>query len=111
MWNLWIDDQLDDLNCLWRHTPEGFLGAKSCTEAITLVKIHGVPNFIDLDCDLADGKDVQTFLRWLFEHYPNNPPDYAIHSKNPVARENAAAFMKTWHRVVKESEENAWLLF
>jgi hypothetical protein len=101
-WKLWVDDQSDDPNTPWRHTPEGYIGAKSCDEAITLVKEMGCPpNAMDLDCDLGDGKDVKTFLKWLFENHPNNPPSWSIHSKNVIERENVAAFMDSWSRLLE----------
>jgi hypothetical protein len=71
-WKLWVDYQSDDPNTPWRHTPEGYIGAKSCDEAITLV-----------------------------ENHPNNPPSWSIHSKNVIERENVAAFMDSWSRLLE----------
>jgi len=103
-WKLWIDDQLNDPDCPRRHTPEGFVGAASCDEAIALVKEMGCPAFMDLDCDLADGKDVMTFLYWLEQNYHNDPPDWNVHSANIVATPNVNAFMSSWHKVLRDIE-------
>ena len=103
MWKLWLDDQLDNPVTPARHVPNGFIGAKSCDEAIELVRLHGSPEFMDLDCDLGDGKDTKTFIRWLAEHYPDSPPEFNIHSANVAEGPNVASFLNSWRKIVKES--------
>jgi hypothetical protein len=94
---LWIDDQLDDPNTPNRHTPEGFLGARSTDEAITLVEQHGLPEFMDLDHDLGGDDRVMIFLRWLSDRYPEGPvPKYRVHSENCVGRPAIESYMSSW---------------
>lgn len=99
-YNLWIDDQLDDPNQDWRRVPDGYFGAKSVAEACAIVSALGPPKFMDLDCDLGEGGRVIDFLKFLEMSYPNNPPEWKVHSKNQIAAEAVNSFMKSWHRVV-----------
>ena len=99
-WKLWVDDQLDDPDQPWRHVPEGFFGAVSVEMACNLVEAFGPPFLMDLDCDLGEGGEVKDFLKWLQENWPEDPPDWNVHSKNVVAGPFVDSFMKSWHRVV-----------
>jgi hypothetical protein len=93
-WKLWLDDQLDTVQA--RKTPPGYLGATSSLQAINLVKIHGPPTYMDLDHDLGEADTAMKFLDYLRENYPRSPPDYSIHSMNPVGRKNIHMFMYRW---------------
>ncbi len=96
---LWIDDQLDDPSTPNRHTPKGFLGARSTAEAIALVEEHGPPEFMDLDHDLGGDDRVMVFLRWLSEQHPEGPvPKYRVHSENCVGGPAIDSFMSSWLR-------------
>lgn len=102
-YTLWIDDQLDDSATPERHTPPRWIGVKSSAEAIATVKKLGRPNRMSLDFDLgigADGKNdtVESFLKWLADTYPNDPPEYEIHSRNVVGVAWIDSFMKSWKR-------------
>ena len=100
-WKLWLDDQLADPDCPIRHVPDGFIGAANVDEAIALVKENGIPEFMDLDHDLADGKDAMTFLHWLADEYwteDDSIPDFSVHSANPIGKQNIESFMKSWKR-------------
>ena len=98
-WKLWLDDQLDDPETPSRHTPEGFMGAKSSHEALELVKKHGMPTFIDFDFDLGGTDTAQTFLYELQSLYPDGPvPDYRVHSRNVYAKEMIGSFLSSWKR-------------
>jgi hypothetical protein len=106
-WYLWIDDQLDDPETPVRWTPSGYFGAKSTAEAKKLVDEHGLPRRMDLDHDLGIGKfgeadTVMEFLRWLSERFPNHPPDYAIHSQNPIGVKNIISFMESWKKSLED---------
>lgn len=99
---LWIDDQLDDPATPNRHTPEGFLGARSTAEAIALVEQHGMPDFMDLDHDLGGDDRVMVFLRWLADRYPDGPvPRYRYHSENCVGWPAIDSFMSSWLRSLR----------
>jgi hypothetical protein len=98
-WKLWLDDQLDDPERPRRHTPDGFVGARSTEEAKELVLARGLPSFMDLDHDLGGDDKVMGFLRWLSDMYPDGPvPEYLIHSENPEGRKNIQAFLSSWKR-------------
>lgn len=94
-WKLWLDDQLDDPICPVRTTPDGFLGAKSSGEAIILVNKLGLPEFMDLDHDLGEGDDALVFLNWLSFNF-DKPPEYKIHSQNPIGQKRIISFMESW---------------
>lgn len=97
MYKLFLDDQLDDPNTPKRHTPNGYIGAKSSADAIELVKNQGAPIFLDLDHDLGDNDTALIFLKWLVENV-DSPPEYTIHSENPVGKENIISFMESWKK-------------
>lgn len=111
MWRLWIDDQAKD-SIEKRKTPDGFLSALSSEEAKELVRLYGPPAFMSLDHDLGGGDDVVEFLTWLecFINFERNfgdllaPPDYTIHSENPIGRKRIESFMETWRKGVGKIE-------
>ena len=83
---LWVDDL--------RPVPEGYMGARSVNEAITLIteaESKGMEiEVLDLDHDLgdfaADGGDAIRLLDWLAERETFYPVE--IHTANPVGRAN-----------------------
>jgi hypothetical protein len=98
-YKLFIDDQLDDPDAPARWLPQDFVGAKSSEEAIAIVKQRGFPYYLDLDHDLADGDDVMIFLKWLWNTYPyTEPPEFNIHSANPVGKKNIESFINSWKK-------------
>lgn len=102
MWKLWLDDQLDDPAAPARHTPAGYIGARSSAEARDLVIKYGVPEFMNLDHDLGENDRAMDFLHWLaLEFATEGPvPNYVIHSANPVGSANISSFMNSWFRSV-----------
>ena len=100
-WKLWLDDQLNDPEVPVRHTPEGFVGAKSSANAIKLVEEHGLPFFMDLDHDLGGGDTVMELLRWMQRKYPEGPvPEYRIHTQNVVGEPAIRSFMASWEKSI-----------
>ncbi len=97
-WKLFLDDQIDDPSAPDRWVPEGFIGAASTAQAITLVDELGPPEYMSLDHDLGVADRSIDFLKWLSSEYYYNPPDYVVHSANPVGRKNIIAFMESWKR-------------
>ncbi len=98
-WKLWLDDQLDDVNTPERHTPDGFIGAKSTYEAMELVKEKGIPAFIDFDFDLGGTDTAQSFLYSLQHEFPEGPvPRYSVHSRNVYAKEIIGSFLNSWKK-------------
>ena len=98
---LHIDDQLDDPDQPFRHTPKGFKGAKNGYEAKEFVKEFGPPQVLSLDCDLGIGTDgkkdrVISFLMWLEENYHDHCPEsWTIHSQNSVAKPAVESFLNS----------------
>ena len=41
------------------------------------------------------------FLKWLSDNYFEYPPKWAVHSANPVGRDNINSYMNSWHKVIK----------
>jgi len=100
-WKLWLDDQINDLETPVRWAPEGFIGAGSTEEAKKLVVKNGPPGFMDLDHDLGGDDTAMIFLNWLFSSYGcEYPPDYNVHSENPIGRDNIVSFMKSWKKSI-----------
>ncbi len=99
MWKLWLDDQIYDPDAPLRHTPEGFIGARSSEEAKALVLKNGVPSFMSLDHDLGETDNVMVFLKWLvYEYGCDTPPAYHVHSANPVGKANIISYMESWKK-------------
>jgi hypothetical protein len=96
---LWLDDERDPPDDTW-------VIARSTIEAMEMVTMVGAPpHVMSLDHDLGitpDGKEdkVIHFLTWLEETSgpDEEPPEYTVHSQNPVGRENTIAFMEAWKK-------------
>lgn len=109
---LWIDDQLNDPAAPARHTPEGFIGAASAAEAVSIVERQGLPNFIDFDHDLGDGQDSVQFIRECIDRVlddcrsgrPVKVPDFAVHSANPVGAERIVSWMRSWQQLAHDPD-------
>lgn len=102
-WSLWLDDQIHDPVAPDRWTPLGFKGAASVDEAIALVQEFGPPAHVDLDHDLGQDKagnelTAKPFAKWLSNHYPDNVPTCAIHSRNGDGGKWLAAYFDSWRR-------------
>jgi len=73
--------------------------ARSSEEAIRLIEQFGLPSFMALDHDLGGDDTTMVFLRWLASNYDFSttpPPDFVVHSANPIGTLNIQAFMKSW---------------
>lgn len=102
-WNLFLDDERypthvdPTLDRQW-------IVARSTEEAIQEVTHRGFPWFMSLDHDLGSNDTTMDFLRWLVWEYGGSvvsPPQYQIHSANPVGAKNIEAFMNSWKRVAE----------
>jgi hypothetical protein len=89
---------IDDI----REPPEaGYIIARSSNEAINIVKKQGWPTFMSLDHDLGDDDTTMVFLKRLVEEIwdgKQNPPDYKVHSANPIGTLNIKSFMESWRK-------------
>lgn len=94
MYRLFIDDVRDP--------PEGeWVVVRSSSEALAYVKENGLPAFISFDHDLGGEDTTMVFLRKLVDTVWNGddiPPEYTVHSANPVGSKNIVSFMESWKR-------------
>lgn len=92
--NLFLDDV--------RLSPsQNYVPARSSDEAIDIIRILGWPRFMSLDHDLGGDDTAMVFLRRLVDEVWDgitDPPDYIVHSANPVGTKNIIAFMESWKR-------------
>jgi hypothetical protein len=99
---LWIDDDEEH-----RKPPKGWIWAKTLAEALEIVKTGKVTH-ISFDHDLG-GDDKSMPVAWFIEdaafHGTMKPPEWRIHSANPVGRANLEATMKSAMRYWRAREE------
>ena len=94
-YNLFIDDL--------RTPPQDreWVVVRSSAEALAVISERGFPSFISFDHDLGGEDTSMAFLQRLVNEAWNGedpPPDYQIHSANPVGAQNILAFMESWKR-------------
>ena len=87
---IWLDDV--------REPPNGdFIWCKNVETAKKMVDSHAV-DFISFDHDLGSnvftGYSLATYIESMADEHKIKPPEYAIHSANPVGRERIDAAMK-----------------
>lgn len=81
-----------------------FIVVRSSEEAICFIKQNGWPTFMSLDHDLGGEDTTMVFLKRLVNEVwdgTTNPPDYTIHSANPVGSKNIESFMESWKKSVR----------
>jgi hypothetical protein len=98
---LWLDDQINDINCPDRHLPDGYIGVNSALKAIKLLK-QGNVSFISFDHDLGDNKFSGYIVAKYIEKYAYlgklNKIGWEIHSANPVGSNNIKQAMQSAER-------------
>lgn len=91
-WKLYLDDVRNP-------TDPDFIVARSSEEALELCRSMGFPAFMSLDHDLGGEDTTMVFLnrlvRELWDTY-STPPEFVIHSANPVGSKNIESFMRSW---------------
>lgn len=89
---------IDDI----RNPPPGdWIVVRSTDEALRYIQTNGMPKFISFDHDLGGDDTSMVFLRKLVDMVWNGddiPPDYKVHSANPVGAKNIVAFMDSWKK-------------
>lgn len=78
---------LDDL----RPVPPGYVGVRSYDEFVAYIRKHGLPDFISFDHDLGEAESGYDCAKWLVNYcikHQKSLPDFAVHSQNPVGKEN-----------------------
>jgi len=74
---------------------------RSTEEALAAVSELGLPSFISFDHDLGDQDTSMVFLHRLVNEIWDGvspPPDYQVHSANPIGSQNVISFMESWRR-------------
>lgn len=95
MWNLYIDDLRDP------PPDRDWIVCRSSQEALDRIDEMGMPHFVSFDHDLGEDDTTMVFLRRLVNEVWDGvtpPPDYQIHSANPVGSQNIRSFMESWRR-------------
>lgn len=84
---------------------------RSYDEAITYVRLHGIPNFISFDHDInSEPNTGYTFAKWLIEmdldHIHTFPDDFDffVHSANPVGKKNIECLLWNYLRISREKD-------
>ena len=108
-WCLWLDDLRDppveEEGGGWSF-PEGgctqaWTVARTSEEALSLCESLGFPAYMSLDHDLGGEDTTMVFLGRLVRELWDTkslPPDYRVHSANPVGARNIVSFMESWKR-------------
>lgn len=94
MYKLFIDDVRDPPS-------NGWIVVRSSAEALAYIEKNGWPGFISFDHDLGGEDTTMVFLKHLVNHVWNGndlPPDYTVHSANPIGSKNIVSFMESWKR-------------
>ncbi len=94
---------LDDLRT---PTEEFDFIVRNYEEAVSIIKKHGIPNFISFDHDLGEDEDTNLLksgydlAKWIVDSDLNNtyklPSDfkYKVHSQNPVGKKNILGLLE-----------------
>ena len=86
---------LDDL----RPTPVGFDRVYSYEEFVAYLEREGLPDLISFDHDLGEDLSGYDCAKYLVEYCLANqlpPPDYRVHSQNPVGKENIERLLENF---------------
>lgn len=70
-------------------------------QALDVVARWGMPSLMSLDHDLGGEDTSMAFLRRLANEVWDGvspPPDYRVHSANPVGAQNIVSFMESWKK-------------
>lgn len=93
---IFIDDE--------RNPPsDDYVVVRSTNDAIEYIKNNGMPEFISFDHDLGGEDTTMIFLKRLMNEIwdgKSNPPDYQIHSANPIGKLNIQSFMESWKKII-----------
>jgi hypothetical protein len=82
---------------------DDYVVVRSSQEAIEHIKTYGWPTFISFDHDLGGDDTTMVFLKRLMNEIwdgKTNPPDYQIHSANPIGKLNIQSFMESWKKII-----------
>lgn len=98
---------LDDV----RTPPQGWAVARSHAEFVDWVAQNGVPDIVSFDHDLGDTSCPEMTgydsAKWLCGHCVDNGiplPEWAVHSSNPVGRDNIEHAMRSASRTINKTK-------
>ena len=90
---------LDDL----RPVPDGFIGIRSYIAFVAHITEYGLPDFISFDHDLGLEESGYDCTKWLVDYcldHQQQLPDFAVHSQNPVGKENIQRLLENFVKKV-----------
>lgn len=90
---------IDDI----RNPSEDYIVLRSSEDAIQFIKQNGWPEFISFDHDLGGDDTTMVFLKRLVNEVWDGktmPPDYIVHSANPIGSKNIVSFMESWKKSI-----------
>lgn len=105
VWNLFLDDLRNpddpaarEVSGAIHYGIDQWVICRSTEEALREVAARGMPAYMSLDHDLGGDDTTMVFLRRLIDELwvGEIPPNYLVHSQNPVGRENIISFMDSW---------------
>ena len=91
---------LDDL----RTTPEGFERVYNYKEFVAYLQRYGLPDFISFDHDLGEGLSGYDCAKYLVDYCLDHQlalPAFAVHSQNPVGKENIERLLKNFKTITE----------
>ena len=91
---------LDDL----RTTPEGFERVYSYEEFVAYLQQKGLPVFISFDHDLGEGLSGYDCAKYLVDYCLDHQlplPAFAVHSQNPVGKENIERLLRNFKAITE----------
>ena len=95
VWHLYLDDLRDP------PPDREWVVCRSTHQALEVVASRGMPAHMSLDHDLGGNDTSMIFLRRLANDVWDDtspPPDYQVHSANPVGAQNIVSFMESWRK-------------
>ena len=92
-YKLYVDDLRSPPDDTW-------VVCRTSEEAKQTIRDDGMPSFMSLDHDLGGEDTIMLFLHWLADEFYDlgAPPDYQVHSANPIGQQNIVSFLESWKR-------------
>lgn len=95
-WKLFIDDERNPPDDSWSV-------CRTNEEAVALIERDGMPRLVSFDHDLGrDDTGPRTTMElvvWMsIYHFNEGPPQYTVHSANPVGCQNLISFLESWKK-------------
>lgn len=117
-YQLFLDDERLPHRVTWTQLPNGpWVSVKNYKQFVNYITKYGIPEFVSFDHDLADEhyssgisktkpeynkyreKTGCDCAKWLIEYCIEKKipfPNYAVHSMNPIGRENIRSIIESY---------------